>query len=68
LLSAAQKYKASNISKKMKLAMKKIFDQYGKASKEEKVEIIMNVILQNQISMFSIYIYSFNNTPLLAIK
>ena len=54
LLSAAQKYKASDISKKVKSALKGISDQYGKASKEEKVEMIVNVILQNRMSMLSI--------------
>jgi len=48
---AAQKYKASNIHKKVKSAMKEIFDQYGKVSKEEKVERVLNVILQNRIAI-----------------
>jgi len=51
LLSAAQQYKTSNIPIRIKSAMKGIFDQYGKASKEEKIEMILNVILQNQISI-----------------
>jgi hypothetical protein len=64
LLSAAQKYKASNIPKKVKLAMKGVFDQYKKASKEAKVKMIMNVILQNRISMFSMSFFESNNPPL----
>jgi hypothetical protein len=51
LLSAAEKYKASNTPKNVRLATKGIFDQYGQASKEEKVEMISNVILQNRMSM-----------------
>jgi hypothetical protein len=62
LLSAAQKYKASTIPKKVKLAMKGVFDQYGQASKEEKIEMIMTVILQNRMSMLSTSDFSFNNS------
>jgi hypothetical protein len=54
LLSAAQKYKASNRPKMVKSAMKDIFDQYGKISQEKKVQMILNVILQNHMSMLSI--------------
>jgi hypothetical protein len=49
--SAAEKYKASDIPKKVKLAMKEVFDQYSKASKEKKIDMILNVILQNRMSM-----------------
>jgi hypothetical protein len=54
LLSAAQKYKASNIPKQVKSAMKGVFDQYKKATKEEKIKMLVNVILQNRMSMLSI--------------
>jgi hypothetical protein len=59
LLSSAQKYKASNIPKQVKLAMKGVFDQYKKATKEPKVEMLVNVILQNRMSMLSISLIVF---------
>jgi hypothetical protein len=34
--------------------MKGIFDQYGKVSKEKKVKMILNVILENWMSVLSI--------------
>jgi len=51
VLSAIQKYKASNIPKKVKSSMKGVFNQYGKAFKEEKIEMILNVVVQNRMSI-----------------
>jgi len=51
LQSAATKYKKSNIPAKVKLAMKDVFKQYGNASENEKIEMILNVVLQNQMTI-----------------
>jgi len=49
--SAAEKYTASNIPKQVKLAMKEVFKQYAKASEEEKVEMLLNVILEHRMTI-----------------
>jgi len=51
LKSAATKYKKSNLPARVKLAMQDVFRQYGNASKNEKIEMILNVVLQNQITI-----------------
>jgi hypothetical protein len=33
------------------LAMEEVFDQYGKVSKNEKIKMILNIVLQNRMSM-----------------
>jgi hypothetical protein len=51
LQSAAGKYKTSNIPAKVKSAMEEVFNEYEAASEGEKIEMILNVVLQHRMSM-----------------
>ncbi|KAF8130220.1 hypothetical protein EV363DRAFT_1167565, partial [Boletus edulis] len=42
--SAAQEYKTSDIPTKVNIALKDVFTHYGTASKNEKVDMICNII------------------------
>lgn len=50
ILSAAEKYKASNISAKVEVVLQDVSMQYSIASIEEKIGIIFNVVMQNHMS------------------
>jgi len=52
--SAAKKYKGSDSHGRVKKALEEVFRQYGKASHDQKVEMITNVILQNHMYVFNI--------------
>ena len=45
--SAIQRYNASGISTRVAMALKDVFKQYYKISEQEKVDMILNVIVQN---------------------
>ncbi|KAF8438587.1 hypothetical protein L210DRAFT_251968 [Boletus edulis BED1] len=47
--SAAQEYKTSDIPTKVNVALKDVFTHYGTASKNEKVDMICNIITQNHM-------------------
>ncbi|KAF8130308.1 hypothetical protein EV363DRAFT_1219247, partial [Boletus edulis] len=47
--SAAQEYKTSEIPTKVNVALKDVFTHYGTASKNEKVDMICNIITQNHM-------------------
>ncbi|KAF8127834.1 hypothetical protein EV363DRAFT_1124940, partial [Boletus edulis] len=47
--SAAQKYWMSDIPTKVNIALEDVSMQYGTASKEEKVAMICNVVMQNHM-------------------
>ena len=48
--SATEKYKASNISAKVKAVLQDVSIQYSTASREEKIGMIFNVVMQNRMS------------------
>ena len=49
LPSIVQKYKELGSKDGVKKALKEVFKKYGKASQEEKVEMVTNVIHQNHM-------------------
>ena len=47
--SAAQKYIASETPARVEKALKEVFMQYNKASEDEKLDMVLKVIIQNHI-------------------
>ena len=61
--SAVQKYKASNTPARVSKALEDVFKQYNKASENEKVDIVLNVIIQNRMGELPVDIFStFDNS------
>ena len=52
LLVAAQKYKRGSHGN-IEEALKEVFKQYGKASQDQKVEMVTNIILQNHLCVLN---------------
>ena len=50
ILSAAEKYRASDISAKVEAILQGVSMQYSIASREEKVDMIFNIVMQNCMS------------------
>ena len=50
ILSAAEKYRASDISAKVEAILQDVSMQYSIASGEEKIDMIFNVVMQNCMS------------------
>ena len=50
ILSAAEKYRALDISAKVKAVLQDVSMQYSIASREEKIGMIFNVVMQNRMS------------------
>ena len=50
ILSAAEKYKASDISTKVEAALQDVSIQYNTASREGKIGMIFNIVMQNRMS------------------
>jgi len=51
--SAAQKYIASNTPDRVGEALQDVFKQYNKASENEQVDMVLNVIIQNHMELQS---------------
>ncbi|KAF8123940.1 hypothetical protein EV363DRAFT_1178938 [Boletus edulis] len=56
VFSAAQQYRISDIPTKVNTALKDVFIHYGTVSKEEKVDMICNIITQNHMGKLIICI------------
>ncbi|KAH0826999.1 hypothetical protein J3R83DRAFT_4663 [Lanmaoa asiatica] len=63
--SAAQKYKASDSHGRVEKALEEVFKEYGKASENQKVDMVTNVILQHHMyvldspfNILSVYSYA----------
>ena len=52
--SAAQKYIASDTPARVGKALKDVFMQYNKASEDEKLDMVLKVIIQNHMGEFNI--------------
>lgn len=50
--SAAQMYKASKSRDRVNLALKEVFEQYAKASDDQRADMVINVVLQNRMYVF----------------
>ncbi|KAF8549896.1 hypothetical protein OG21DRAFT_1514684 [Imleria badia] len=51
LLSAVQKYQALGLHGRLEEALKEVFKQYGKASPDQKMDMVTNMILQNHLGL-----------------
>ena len=54
VLSAAQKYTTSDTPARVGKALKEVFKQYNKASEDEKVDIVLKVVIQNHMGELNI--------------
>ena len=58
ILSAAKKYKASDISAKVESILQDVSMQYSTASEGEKIDMIFNVVMQNCMSKSPMYFHT----------
>ena len=56
--TAIQKYNASNTTARVRKDLEDVFEQYNTASKNEKVDMVLKVIIQNHMGELNICLHS----------
>jgi hypothetical protein len=54
--SAIQKYNASNTTTRVRKDLEDVYEHYNTVSKNEKVDMVLKVIIQNRMGELNIYV------------